>query len=61
MLLEEWLALLLSKKQSFRRLSFFRNDRMLDLEDSVAVWEMTVDSCKGYLIVFLRFMKQAAF
>lgn len=35
---------------------------MLDLEDSVAVWEMTVDSCEGYLIVVpLRPVKQAAF
>lgn len=35
---------------------------MLDPEDSVAVWEMTVDSYEGYLIVIpLRFMKQILF
>ena len=48
--------------ECFGRWSFLRNDRMLGLKDSVAVWEMTVESCDGYLIVVsLRPMKQAAF
>ena len=46
----------------FFKISLSPNDRMLDLEDSVAVWEMAVDSCEGYLIVVpLRLTKQAAF